>query len=326
MLAKPNAAVRELAAPIGIGATLVLVFVWLFAAALHAPVPTNLPVALVAPDQASAQIEAGLQQRAPGAFAVTRYGSLDAARQAVDDRTVAGGFVLGQGTATILVAGGAGEASAAAIEGAFGSIASGMGVKATISDLHPLPSSDPHGLVPFFLILGVAISSIVYAVASSFLSKGPLAPRLAGLLIFAALDGLAAALAVALVLGYENADWGLAAVCGVLALAIAATTLALRGLVGIAGLGLSALFVVILGLASSGAMLGPEFLPGAFRTLTIVLPPGAALAAVRGVWYFNGAAIAVPLASLAGWIIFALVVLIGSDAWRARRASRPVRE
>ena len=324
MRATPNAAVRELAAPVGIGAALVLVFVWLFAAALHAPAPSNLPVALVAPDQASAQIEAGLQQRAPGAFAVTRYESLDAARQAIDDRAVAGGFVLGPGTATILVASGASEATAGAIEGAFGGIASGMGVTTTITDLHSLPPNDPHGLVPFFLILGVSISSIVYAVAASFLAKRSLAPRLTALVAFAVLDGLAAALAVALVLGYENVDWALAAVCAVLALAIASTTLALRRLVGFAGLGLSALFVVILGLASSGAMLGPEFLPGAFRALTIALPPGAALAAVRGVWYFDGAAIAVPLASLACWIVAALVVLIGVDAWRARRGSHPM--
>ena len=82
-------------APIVIGLVLAAWFIWLFAAALHLPQAHELPVALVAPDAAAAQVTAGLERQAPGAFAVTTYGSEADARAAIADRDAVGALVVG---------------------------------------------------------------------------------------------------------------------------------------------------------------------------------------------------------------------------------------
>ena len=141
-------------------------------------------------------------------------------------------------------------------------------------------------MVPFFLVLGVSLSALVYAViahASEATGAGPsLRQRLASLLTFAVLDGLVAAGVVGLVLGFDEDTLLLATVCATLALAVASVTVALQEVAGTAGSGLAALFVVILGVACSGALAGPWVLPDGFRALAPILPAGVGLAAVRG--------------------------------------------
>jgi hypothetical protein len=315
-------------APIVIGLVLAAWFIWLFAAALHLPQAHELPVALVAPDAVAAKVTAGLEQQAPGAFSVTSYGAESEARAAIADRGEVGAFVAGANGATILVASGASEATAAAVAGAFTAVAGAMQLAPTIEDVVPLPADDPHGTVPFFLVLGVSLSALIYAViayASGATGSLPgLGERLASLVAFAVLDGLVAAAAVGLVLGFDENTWLLAAVCAVLALAVASATAALQELAGTAGSGLAALFVVILGAACSGAMAGPWFLPDGFRALAPILPPGVGLAAARSTLYFDGAALGVPLVTLAAWAAVALGIVVAVDLWRHRPVTRPV--
>jgi hypothetical protein len=315
-------------APIVIGLVLAAWFIWLFAAALHLPQAHELPVALVVPDAVEAKVTAGLDQQAPGAFSVTSYGSESDARAAIDDRGEVGAFLVGANGATILVASGASEATAAAVSGAFTAVAGALQLTPTIEDVVPLPADDPHGTVPFFLVLGVSLSALIYAViayASRATGTRPgLGERVASMLAFAVLDGLVAAAAVGLVLGFDENTWLLAAVCVMLALAVASATVALQELAGTAGSGLAALFVVILGAACSGAMVGPWFLPDGFRALAPIVPPGVGLAAVRSTLYFDGAALGVPLVTLAAWAGVALGVVVAADLWRHRPVSRPV--
>jgi hypothetical protein len=315
-------------APIAIGLVLAAWFIWLFAAALHLPQVHELPVALVAPDAVATPVTAGLEQQAPGAFSVTSYGSESDARAAIAGRGEVGAFVVGASEATILVASGASEATVAAVSGAFTAIAGAMQLTSTVEDVVPLPPDDPHGTVPFFLVLGVSLSALIYAViahASGATGTRPgLGERLASLMAFAVLDGLVAATAVGLVLGFDENTWLLAAVCAMLALAVASATAALQELAGTAGSGLAALFVVILGAACSGAMAGPWFLPDGFRALAPILPPGVGLAAVRSTLYFDGAALGVPLVTLAAWAAVALGIVVAVDLWRQRPVTRPV--
>jgi hypothetical protein len=313
-------------APIVIGLVLAAWFIWLFAAALHLPQAHGLPVALVAPDAAAAQVTAGLERQAPGAFSVTTYGSEADARAAIADRDAVGALVVGPNGATILVASGASEAAAGAVSGAFAALAGALQLAPTVEDVAPLPADDPHGMVPFFLVLGVSLSALVYAViahASGATGAQPgLGQRLASLVTFAVLDGLVAAGAVGLVLGFDEDTLLLATVCATLALAVASATVALQGIAGTAGSGLAALFVVILGVACSGALAGPWFLPDGFRALAPILPAGVGLAAVRGTLYFDGAALGLPLMTLAAWAVVSLGIVVGVDLWRHRHAGR----
>lgn len=315
-------------APIVIGLVLAAWFIWLFAAALHLPQAHELPVALVAPDAVVGKVTAGLEQQASGAFLLTRYGSEPDARAALADRGEVGAFVAGANGTTILVASGASEAAAAAVAGAFTAVAGAMQQAPTVEDVVPLPANDPHGTVPFFLVLGVSLSALIYAViafASGTTETRPsLGERLASLAAFAVLDGLVAAAAVGLVLGFDENSWLLAAVCAMVALAVASATAALQEVAGTAGSGLAALFVVILGVACSGAMAGPWFLPDGFRALAPILPPGVGLAAVRSTLYFDGAALGVPLATLVAWVAIAVGIVVAVDLWRHRPVTRPV--
>ena len=313
-------------APIVIGLVLAAWFVWLFAAALHLPQAHELPVALVAPDAAAAQVTAGLERQAPGAFTVTTHGSASEARSALADREAVGAFVVGADGATILIASGASEASASAVAGAFTALAGALQLAPTVEDVAPLPDDDPHGTVPFFLVLGVSLSALIFAVTAQAPgangSRPSLGERLAALVTFAVLDGLVAAGAVGVVLGFDEDTWMLATVCALLALAVASATVALQELVGAAGSGLSALFVVILGVACSGAMAGPWFLPDGFRALAPLLPPGIGLAAVRDTLYFDGAVLGLCAATLGSWAIVSLAVVVGVDLWRHRPAGQ----
>jgi hypothetical protein len=318
-----NASVRGLVAPTAAGVLAGTLIFWLMAAALHSPTPHGLRVGLVAPDQAAASVSAALEQRQPGAFTTVRYDTSDEARAAVDDRSVAGAVVISTGTMQIMVASGDSEASAGAISGAFSSIATAMGATATVTDVHPLPSSDPHGIVPFFLALAISVSGLIYGVLT-FLLAGPrgLPGQLASLGIFAVLDGLLAAAVVGYIVGFAASQWLLAVVCMLLAAAVAAATIVLQRLTGMAGAGLSALFVVILGMATSGGMVGPSFLADGFRELAGIFPPSAGLAAARGAMYFNGGGLVWPVAVLVTWIVVALALVIGIEIWANRRLGR----
>ncbi len=316
------ASARKLVAPVLAGAVAGTLILWALAAALHAPAPHSLPVALVGPDKAVTTISSQLDQRQPGAFSVVRYETSDAARAAVDNRDVAGAVVVGQGTLDIIVASGNGTASAGAISGAFGAIAQAMGAKTTITDVHPLPAADPIGIVPFFLVLAVSLSGLIYGLIALLMGgNSRIGARLAAMIVFAIASGLLAAATVGFVTTFDSSLWALAGVCMLLALSVAVTTTALQRLIGLAGTGLSALIVVILGMATSGGMAGPSFLTDGFREAAGILPPSAALSAARSALYFSGSGLLVPCLVLAAWIIVAGAVLLAADQWLAPRAA-----
>jgi hypothetical protein len=317
------ASVPSLVAPVAAGVVAGTLIFWLMAAALHAPAPHGLRVGLVAPDQAAAAVSASLEQRQPGAFTIVRYDTSDDARAALDDRSVSGAVIIGTGTMQILVASGDSEASAAAISGAFSGAATAMGATPTVTDVHPLPSSDPHGIVPFFLALAISISGLVYGVLVFQLSgvRKPL-EQLVSLAVFTVLDGLLAAAVVGYIVGFDASQWQLAVVCMLLAAAVASATMVLQRLTGMAGAGFSAIFVVILGMATSGGMVGPSFLADGFREMAGILPPSAGLAAARGAMYFSGGGLVWPVAVLAAWIVVTLAVLVAIEVWASRRLAR----
>ena len=77
----------------------------------------------------------------------------------------------------------------------------------------------------------------------------------------------------------------------VVALAIAATAwtiLGLRSALGLAGLGVGAVLLILLGNPLSGLASAPELLPAGWGTLGQFLPPGAAGSLLRSSAFFDG--------------------------------------
>ena len=301
---------RPVLATMVIGLMVVFLFVWLFAAALHQPQAHDLPVGVVAPASVVQKVTAALETKAPGAFVVSTYSSADEARTAVRERHVVGAFVVGPPEPTVLVASGASGPTADAVSAAFTAVGEALGHSPRVEDVQPFPASDPRGVVPFFLVLGVTISAFMFQMFSlAHAGLLRLASRAISMTLFAALDGLLAALAVGIVLGFDDSYWLLAGVCGLLALAVTAACAAFSGLFGRAGTGLAAFIVILLANASSGSILGRHFLPQPFRWLSPVLPASSALEAVRSCLYFGGAGLGWPLGALALWVAGSFFVL-----------------
>lgn len=308
-----------IAMPLVISAGMVFVFVWLFGAALHKPQAHELEIGVVGPAVAVQGVEAGLETNAPGSFVVSAYAAPDEARAAIRDREIVGAAVVGSGEPLIMVAGAAGQPTSNAVTGALTAMAQALGKTPTVEDVQPLPASDSRGLVPFFLVLGVSISAFLFQVLSRTTAGSfRLGSGMAALVGFAVVDGFLAALAVAIVLGFDSSYWLLAGVCALLALAVAAATAACFGLFGRAGIGVAGVIVLLLANASSGSVLGSAFLPQPFRWLSPVLPAGAGLEAARSTLYFDGAGFGWSLGTLALWVAGALLVLACVAAVRNR--------
>ena len=94
------------------------------------------------------------------------------------------------------------------------------------------------------------------------------------------------------------------ALCAIAALTIFASGAATAGIqaaAGPAGTGLVILVFVILGNAASGGPFARPLLPGLWRTIGGVLPPGASVDLARSALFFDGARIAGPILVLVGW-------------------------
>ncbi|MBN1320814.1 MAG: hypothetical protein JXA87_08235 [Thermoleophilia bacterium] len=320
--AKEHEGWHKVLAPMAVSVVMVFVFVWLFGAALHRPEPHDIVVGFVGPPAVAEKVGAAVEISAPGAFTLVAYGSADEARGAIEERDIAGALVVGLGQPRILVAGAGGQAASGAISGVFSALAQAFGQPAAVEDVQPLPESDSRGLVPFFLVLGVSVSAFLFQVLSrERTGRQSLLGSMGSMLVFALVDGLAAALAVGIVIGFGS-YWPLAGVCVLLALAVTAATAACCRLFGKGGVGVAGLIVILLGNASSGSVIGSAFLPQPFRWLSPVLPAGSALEAVRSVLYFGGAGAGWRVATLALWVAGSFVIL-ACVALRRVRSMRP---
>jgi hypothetical protein len=92
--------------------------------------------------------------------------------------------------------------------------------------------------------------------------------------------------------------------CAIGALTIFASGAATAGIqaaAGPAGTGLVILVFVILGNSASGGPFARPLLPGVWRTIGGVLPPGASVDLARSALFFDGARIVGPVLVLVGW-------------------------
>ncbi|HEV3103128.1 MAG TPA: hypothetical protein VG426_12425 [Candidatus Dormibacteraeota bacterium] len=294
-----------------IGGLFVLVaLIGLIGSAIQNPKPHDIAVGLVGPPPAVQQIESSFGTAAPGAFQFTAYASERDARAALDARTVDGVVLLGA-SPKIVVAGAAGDAATGVITAAFTNALTAQGAAVTIETVHPFAGGDAHGLVLFFVVVAALIATLVAQVLLSTTAKdAAIGPRLAFIVVFGALVGLTGmGTAAWIVGGYGDGFW---AAAGLVALASAAVGAVIAGsarLLGPAGIALSALVVVILDLVSSGGPVGSQLLPDFYRWLAPWMPAGQLYDAMRGALFFDGAALAIPIAVLAGWLLAGLVFM-----------------
>jgi hypothetical protein len=285
------------------GLVLLFAFTALYVTAFHAPGPRGLDVGFVGTPAQAARAQTALDAVAHGGFDVRRYASATDARAALLHTDVRGVLIAGAPRNRVLVAQALGAAPTEAVTGALRGIAAAAGSPAVVQDLRPLPSSDRRGLSSLFTVIGTLIPSLVFGVLLSVFGR-----RLAGrarwaaLGAYAVLAGLVAAFNVDVLVGALPGDFiGIAIVCGLLALAVSAAAHGLGYLGGPAGIALAVVILMLLGVTASGGAVTYELQPGFYGAISQLLPPGAALTAVRNVAYFDWAATAAPLVVLGAW-------------------------
>lgn len=321
---------RAVARIVAVGLVLVFAFTALYVAAFHAPRPHGEDVGVVGPAAVAARVQAGLDAHAPGAFDVRGYATEASARDALLDTSINGVLVPGRPRARVLVAGALGAAPTDPVTEALQGAAAAAGTSAGVEDLRPLPAADRRGLSSLFVVLGVLIPSLAFGALLTVAGRRlPAGLRWAGIGVFAVAAGLLAALNADVVVGaLEGHFVGLAVVAGLLAAAVAAATHGLGRLAGPAGLAVAVALLLLLGVSSAGGAVTAHFEPGFFGALSPLLPPGAALTAVRDVQYFDWAGTLAPLLTLGAWAVGGLVVgLLGERARQRapRRVAVPVR-
>ena len=184
-----------------------------------------------------------------------------------------------------------------------------------------MSSGDPHGLILFFLVLAMIVSTFVSQVVL-FVRGGSagLAARLVATGMWAVVGaGTGVGLAAWIVGGYDTTSAG--AIAGLLALtslAIGVSVSGLTRLLGAPGIGLAGLVIVLLDLVSSGGPAGSYFLPDAYRALTPWMPAGQLITALRSVLYFDGTAATRPVLVMVGWLVGGLVLMVIAEATRRR--------
>jgi hypothetical protein len=292
----------------------------------HAPKPHRLPFGVIGTPQVVGAVTASLEKGAPGAYQVHAYTSLAAAQEAILHRTVYGAL-RPAASQLLLVASAASAAVETLLQQTFMAQARAQGKSLVVRDLAPLPSSDPRGASAFSMLISLLVIGIVSSAAIYLLGRHRSPPvRLAVMVALAVGAGLVATLVTNVVIGAFHGHFlGVWGVATLFVLALGFPILAFQTLVGVGGIAVGAVMFLVIGNPASGGATAPEMLPGFWRTLSQLLPPGSALTAIRDVVYFHGNGMTHALLVLGIYAILGAAVVFTVQLFRvrARAAAAP---
>jgi hypothetical protein len=291
---------------------LMLAFAFSYVGAFHDPTPHDVPLAVVGPPSVVAQLGALPGRPLDPRPAASRQEAL----AQIDDREVYGAYEAA--TNRLFVASAANRATAVALETTFDRAAAGQGRPAVrVTDVKPLSPSDSNGTAAFYAVIawvfGGYIGSTLIGLVGTPRSRSR-RRALARILGLGAFSLIAAVLSVVMLRVCFGVFAGhvvaLSAIGALTIFASAAATAGIQAAAGAAGTGLVILVFVILGNAASGGPFARPLLPGLWRTIGGVLPPGAGVDLARAGLFFDGARIAGPILVLAGWAALGAALLI----------------
>ena len=294
---------------------LMLAFAFSYVGAFHEPTPHNVPLAVVGPASVATQLD-----QLPGDPLDTRMAtSRSDALSQIEDREVYGAYDAA--TNRLFVASAANRATAIALEQTFDRVAAAQGRPAArVTDVKPLPPKDPNGTAAFYAVIAWVFGGYIGATLIGLIgtprsrSHARAAARIGALAGFGVVAGILSVILLRACFGVFAGH--VAALCAIAALTIFASGAATAGIqaaAGPAGTGLVILLFVILGNPASGGPFARPLLPGLWRTIGGVLPPGASMDLARSSLFFDGARIAGPILVLVGWTALgtALVIALG---------------
>jgi ABC-2 family transporter protein len=291
---------------------LTLAFAFSYVGAFHDPTPHAVPVAVIGPPAVAARLD-----RLPGdPLDAGRAPSRPAALSDIDDREVYGAYDAAANR--LFVASAANRATAIALEQTFNRAAAAQGNPAVrVTDVKPLPRKDSNGTALFYAMIawvfGGYIASTLIGLIGSPRSRST--QRAAARIGALAGHGIVAGILSVVVLRvcFDVFSGHVVALCAIATLTIFASGAASAGIqaaAGPAGTGLVILVFVILGNAASGGPFARPLLPGLWRTIGGVLPPGASVDLARSALFFDGARIAGPILVLVAWAVLGMALAL----------------
>ena len=294
---------------------LMLALAFFYVGAFHDPAPHHVPVAVVGPPAAAAQLS-----RLPGDPLDARPASTRSEALAqIDGREVYGAYETA--TNRLFVASAANRATAIALEETFNRVAAARGRPAvSVTDVKPLPLADPNGTAAFYGVIAWMFGGYIAATLIGLIgsprssSMRRAAARIGALAEFSIVAGILSV--VMLRVCFDVFSGHVVALCAIAVgttFASGAATAGIQAAAGPAGTGLVILVFVILGNSASGGPFARPLLPGLWRTIGGVLPPGASVDLARSALFFDGARIAGPILVLVVWAALgsALALVLG---------------
>ncbi|RKS79921.1 hypothetical protein CLV35_0336 [Motilibacter peucedani] len=319
----PGRPARAWLIPVFAGLVIGTVFVAVYVGLQRHPTPHRLPVAVAGQPLASA-VRTGLGASA----ALTEVADAAEGARRVHAGDVIGSLSLGPGGALELdYAGAAGASESGAVQAVARGFGARTGRDVRAVDIVPLVGDDSRGLSGFYVVFGVTLASFVLAQALTGAADDiPLRDRLLAIGGFAVVIGLISSVLAGPVYGSLPAPYPeLALTLVLLSTASAFATKALGTWLGPPGIGLAVLLLTTIGNATSGAIIGVHLLPAWARTVSPVLPPGAAVRALTRFGYLDGTRTVVPLLVLAAWSVAgSALVVLRSARTRPRVPSRSI--
>jgi hypothetical protein len=297
---------------LGFALILMLAFAFFYVGAFHDPTPHKVPIAVVGPPAVAAQLN-----RLPGTPLDARQAESrrDALAQ-IDDRKVYGAYEAAANR--LFVASAANRATAIALERTFQLAAAARGGPAVrVTDVKPLPPKDPNGTAAFYAVIawvfgGYIGSTLVGLIGSPRDSSRTRAgERIGALALFSVVAGILSVLLLRVSFGvFTSHVVALSAVAVLTIFASGAATAGIQAAAGPAGTGLVILLFVILGNSASGGPFARPLLPGLWRTIGGILPPGASVDLARATLFFDGHRILGPIVVLVAWAVAGVLLAL----------------
>jgi hypothetical protein len=285
--------------------------------------PHDVPIGVAGPQAASGHVAAALEQKSPGAFAVTYYPGTAALRDAIRNRDVYGGLALGPDGQSMLIATGGSPMVAQMLTQIGNGIAAQSGVPVHTEDLAPPTVDDARGIGLAASALPITMAGLLPAIALLLALKCEVWTRFTATVVFSGTAGVSIAALLKYVFGSIDANfWGVAAGLTLGVLAMALFVLGLGSLFGRAGLIGGAVLAMLLGNPLSGLNSAPELLPSGWGQLGQLLPQGANGTLLRSTAFFGGAGGLLPIVVLTCWSLLGVVLILIAAARQPRLSAR----
>src|SRR3954452_9578569 len=177
-----------------------------------------------------------------------------------------------------------------------------------VTDVKPLPLKDPNGTAAFYAVIAWVFGGYIGSTLIGLIgnprsrSRARAAARIGAFAGFGIVAGILSVVVLRASFGvFSGHVVAMSAIAALTIFASGAATGGIQAAAGPAGTGLVILLFVILGNSASGGPFARPLLPGLWRTIGGLLPPGAGVDLTRSALFFDGARIAGPILVLVGW-------------------------